>query len=53
MITLHNLLIILLILSLFGAGGSWFNHAAWGYRPLGISGLAIFIIGIMLVLGKI
>jgi len=46
-------LIVILILALFGALPRWSHSKEWGYGPTSGLGLALFIVVILLVLGRI
>ncbi|MGA2005331.1 MAG: DUF3309 domain-containing protein [Terriglobales bacterium] len=48
-----TVLIVILILALLGALPSWPHSRSWGYYPSGGLGLALFIVVILLVLGRI
>jgi hypothetical protein len=48
---LGTVLIVILLLALFGALPRWSHSREWGYAPTG--GLALFIVVILLVLGRI
>jgi Protein of unknown function (DUF3309) len=50
---LGTVLIIVLILALLGALPRWTHSKDWGYYPSGGVGLIIFIVVILLVLGRI
>jgi hypothetical protein len=50
---LGTILIVLLILALFGALPRWSHSRNWGYAPTGGLGLILFIVVILLVLGRI
>ena len=50
---LGTVLIVVLILALVGALPRWSHSRDWGYYPTGGLGLAIFVIIILLVLGRI
>jgi hypothetical protein len=50
---LGTVLIVVLILALVGALPRWSHSRDWGYYPTGGLGLAIFVIVILLVLGRI
>jgi len=47
------ILIVILILALFGALPRWSHSREWGYGPTSGLGLALFIVVILLVLGRI
>ena len=50
---LGTILIVILVLALFGALPSWSQSREWGYAPTGGVGLILFIVIILLVLGRI
>jgi hypothetical protein len=50
---LGTILIIILILALVGALPRWSHSREWGYAPTGGLGLVLFIVVILLVLGRI
>jgi hypothetical protein len=50
---LGTVLIIVLILALLGALPRWPHSREWGYYPTGGLGLIIFIVVILLLLGRI
>jgi hypothetical protein len=50
---LGTVLIVVLILALVGALPRWPHSRDWGYYPTGGLGLAIFVIIVLLVLGRI
>jgi hypothetical protein len=50
---LGTVLVVLLILLLIGALPTWPHSRNWGYAPTGGLGLVLFILIILLVLGKI
>jgi uncharacterized protein DUF3309 len=50
---LGTILIVILILALLGALPRWSHSRDWGYAPTGGVGLVIFIVVILLVLGRI
>jgi hypothetical protein len=50
---LGTILIVILILALVGALPRWSHSRDWGYAPTGGVGLVLFIIVILLVLGRI
>jgi len=47
------ILIVILVLALLGALPRWSHSRDWGYAPTGGVGLVIFIVVILLVLGRI
>ncbi|MGA2005676.1 MAG: DUF3309 domain-containing protein [Terriglobales bacterium] len=50
---LGTILLVILILALLGALPSWPHSRNWGYYPSGGLGLVLFIVVILLVLGRI
>jgi len=50
---LGTLLIVILILALLGVLPRWAHSRDWGYAPSGGVGLILFIVVIILVLGRI
>lgn len=50
---LGTILIVLLILMLIGAIPSWPHSRNWGYAPTGGIGLALMVVVVLLVLGRI
>ncbi len=50
---LGMILIVILILALVGALPRWSHSREWGYAPTGGLGLAIFVVAILLILGRI
>ena len=50
---LWTILVILLILLLIGALPRWGHSANWGYGPSGIVGLALIVLVILLLMGRL
>jgi len=50
---LGTVLIVILILALLGALPRWSHSRNWGYAPTGGVGLVLFIVVILVVLGRI
>jgi len=50
---LGTILIVVLLLALFGALPRWSHSREWGYYPTGGVGLVLFVVIILLVLGRI
>ena len=50
---LGTILIVILILALLGALPRWPHSRDWGYAPTGGVGVILFIVVILLVLGRI
>jgi Protein of unknown function (DUF3309) len=50
---LGTVLIVILVLVLVGALPRWSHSREWGYAPTGGLGLVIFIVVILLILGRI
>lgn len=46
-------LIVILVLALVGALPRWSHSREWGYAPTGGLGLIIFVVLILLILGRI
>ena len=51
--TLGTILIIILILILIGALPNWDYSRDWGYGPSGGLGLAVLVIFVLILMGKI
>lgn len=50
---LGTILIVILLLALFGALPRWGHSRNWGYAPSGGVGVILFIVVILLLLGRI
>ncbi len=50
---LGTILIVILILALLGALPRWSHSRDWGYAPTGGVGLILFVVIVLLVLGRI
>jgi len=50
---LGTILIVILILALLGALPRWTHSRDWGYAPTGGVGVVLFVVLILLVLGRI
>jgi hypothetical protein len=50
---LGTILIVILVLALFGALPRWSHSRDWGYAQTGGLGVVLFIVVILLVLGRI
>jgi Protein of unknown function (DUF3309) len=50
---LGTILIVILILALLGALPRWSHSREWGYAPTGGLGLVLFIVVVLVVLGRI
>ena len=50
---LGTLLVVVLVLALVGALPRWSHSREWGYLPTGGVGLVLFIVVILLLLGRI
>jgi hypothetical protein len=50
---LGTILLIVLILALVGAVPGWNHSRSWGYAPSGGIGLALMVVVVMLLLGRI
>jgi hypothetical protein len=51
--SLGTILLIVLILMLIGAFPTWPHSRSWGYGPSGGLGLVVFIIIVMLLMGRL
>jgi hypothetical protein len=50
---LGTILIVILVLALLGALPRWSHSREWGYAPTGGVGVILFIVVILLLLGRI
>jgi hypothetical protein len=50
---LGTILIVILILALVGALPRWSHSREWGYAPTGGVGLILFVVVVLLLLGRI
>lgn len=50
---LGTILIVILILALLGALPRWSHSRDWGYAPTGGVGVILFVVVLLLVLGRI
>ena len=50
---LGMILIVILVLALVGALPRWLHSREWGYAPTGGLGIILFVVVILLVLGRI
>jgi len=50
---LGTILIVVLVLALIGALPRWSHSRSWGYAPTGGMGLILFVVIILLVLGRV
>jgi hypothetical protein len=50
---LGTILIVILVLALLGALPRWSHSRDWGYAPTGGVGLILFVVIILLVIGRI
>ena len=50
---LGMILIVILVLALLGALPRWSHSRSWGYAPTGGVGLILFVVVILLLLGRI
>ena len=50
---LGTILIVILVLALSGAFPRWSHSREWGYAPTGGLGLVLFIVVVLLILGRI
>jgi len=51
--TISTLVIIILIVLLIGAVPSWPHARSWGYGPSGLLGVALLIVIILAIMGRI
>lgn len=51
--SLGTILLILLVLFLIGALPRWPHSANWGYMPSGALGVALVVVVVLLVMGRI
>jgi hypothetical protein len=51
--TLGTLLLILIVLALVGAIPAWPYSRGWGYMPSGVFGIALLVIVVLLVSGRL
>jgi len=50
---LGTILIVIIVLALVGALPRWSHSREWGYAPTGGLGIILFVVVILLVLGRI
>ncbi|MFZ0200315.1 MAG: DUF3309 family protein [Candidatus Sulfotelmatobacter sp.] len=50
---LGTILIVILVLALVGVLPRWSHSREWGYAPTGGLGLVLFVVVVLLVLGRI
>ena len=50
---LGTILIVILVLALLGVLPRWSHSRSWGYAPSGGLGLVLFIVVVLLLLGRI
>jgi hypothetical protein len=50
---LGTILIVILVLALLGVLPRWSHSRSWGYAPSGGLGLVLFVVVILLLLGRI
>jgi hypothetical protein len=50
---LGTILIVILVLALLGTLPRWSHSRSWGYAPSGGLGLVLFVVVILLLLGRI
>ncbi|HSS99711.1 MAG TPA: DUF3309 family protein [Terriglobales bacterium] len=50
---LATILIVILVLALLGVLPRWSHRRSWGYAPSGGPGLVLFVVVILLLLGRI
>jgi hypothetical protein len=53
LMTLGTLLLILVVLALIGAIPAWPYSRGWGYAPSGIFGIALILVVVLLVSGRL
>jgi hypothetical protein len=51
--TLGTLLLILVVLALIGAIPAWPYSQGWGYAPSGVFGIALIVVVVLLVSGRL
>lgn len=51
--SLGTLLLIVLVLMLVGAFPNWRYSSGWGYGPSGILGVALVVVVVLLLLGRL
>lgn len=51
--SLGTIVLIILVLVLIGALPTWSHSANWGYFPSGGAGLAVLVVVVLLVMGRI
>ena len=51
--TLGTLLLILVVLALIGAIPTWPYSRGWGYAPSGVFGIALIVVVVLLVSGRL
>jgi hypothetical protein len=51
--TLGTLLLILVVLALVGAMPAWPYSRGWGYAPSGVFGIALIVVVVLLVSGRL
>jgi hypothetical protein len=51
--TIGTILIIVLVLILIGAFPSWGHSRSWGYGPSGLIGIALVVVVVLLLTGRI
>ncbi len=50
---MSTILIVVLILVLLGALPTWPHSRSWGYYPSGLLGLALLVVVVLLLMGRI
>jgi hypothetical protein len=50
---LGTILIVILVLALLGALPRWSHSRSWGYAPSGAVGLILFVVVILVLLGRV
>ena len=51
--SLGTILLVILILMLFGAIPAWPHSKSWGYYPSGLAGVALIVVIVLLLTGRL
>lgn len=51
--SLGTILLVVLILMLFGAIPAWPHSKSWGYYPSGLAGVALIVVIVLLLTGRL
>ena len=51
--SLGTILLVVLILMLFGAIPTWPHSKSWGYYPSGLAGVALIVVIVLLLTGRL